>query len=165
MNVATIAAGAAVVTAFISNVTAFATVYKQQQRQADRHTTRPRQRQKDKPTDGGRRPGTQRQTETKRGRAAETEAGTESWLDRQVVGWIHINGTQIVICGVVVVHFLARQAGRQPQPEYRRHDLFSPVSHPLPPECNVGFSFSPVPVFLSRFCVLVSTLHKGERGT
>ena len=115
MNVATIAAGAAVVTAFISNVTAFETVYKQQQRQANRHTTRPRQtqRQKDKPTDGGRRPGTQRQTETKRGRAAETEAGTESWLDRQVVGWIHING------GVVVVHFLARQAGRQPQPEYQ----------------------------------------------
>ena len=90
---------AAIVTPFISNVAAFETVYKQQQRQANRHTTRPRQtqRQKDKPTDGGRRPGTQRQTETKRGRAAETEAGTESWLDRQVVGWIHINGTQIVI--------------------------------------------------------------------
>ena len=41
--------------------------------------------------------------------------------------------------------------------------IYSPQSHtPLPPECNVGFSFSPVPVFLSRFCVLVSTLHKGE---
>ena len=47
------------------------------------------------------------------------EVRTKSWLDRQVVGWIHANGTQIVICGVVVVHFLARQAGRQPQPEYQ----------------------------------------------
>ena len=67
--------------------------------------------------------------------------------------------------GAVCVHFEARRAGRQPQPEYRRYDLFSLIFLPPipPPQCNVGVSFL-APIFLSRCSVLVSTLHKGEGG-
>ena len=62
--------------------------------------------------------------------------------------------------GAVCVHFEARRAGRQPQPEYRRHDLFSPVAQPPPPPHNAmlesvfwhRFFFQGVP-FLFQLCI------------
>ena len=67
--------------------------------------------------------------------------------------------------GAVCVHFEARRAGRQPQPEYRRHDLFSLVAQPPPPPHNAmlesvfwhRFFFQGVP-FLFQLCI------KGEGG-
>ena len=62
--------------------------------------------------------------------------------------------------GAVCVHFEARRAGRQPQPEYRRHDLFSLVAQPPPPPHNAmlesvfwhRFFFQGVP-FLFQLCI------------
>ena len=66
--------------------------------------------------------------------------------------------------GAVCVHFEARRAGRQPQPEYRRHDLFSLVTQTPSPQNAMLDSVFLCANFLSGFCVLVSTLHSGGRG-
>ena len=60
---------------------------------------------------------------------------------------------------------LSARAGRQPQPEYRRHDLFSLVTiPPSPPECNVGFGFLGAPIFFQGFAFSFQLCILGEGG-